>query len=250
MLLNISCSSPELQKKKQLNVMNLQGDVKLLTEVVFKAGFVADQVSSVEKIRETQIEFNTLGYKIKESNINESGELLSYINFVSDSFGILEKEVEFQKNIFTSSEDFDTISIVYYKNDINGNATEINRVSQSNTFIYSIKNKYDTNGNILESQEYDENQIPQYKWVFKYKNNVKYEENQFKPNGTLNFRFTIKTDRSKNIVERTTFNEYDHLVEKLINKYEYDEIGNWKSKITFINDQPIEISERKIEYFN
>ena len=62
---------------------------------------------------------------------------------------------------------------------------------------------------------------------------------------------TEKYDDKGNKIEKNSYNADGKLLEHLLEtyKYEFDEKGNWTKKISFKNQIPENIEERKYEYY-
>ena len=100
----------------------------------------------------------------------------------------------------------------------------------------------------------DENGVIDYddesKTTFKYDNKGnKIEENWFSLDGKIEKSFNFKYNSKSDIIEINEFNSYGKLLKNLIYKYEYDKLGNWIKKTTFLNKIPKYVTERQIVYY-
>lgn len=72
----------------------------------------------------------------------------------------------------------------------------------------------------------------------------------YHPDGTFYYKYVYKYNDKDDFSEWAQYLTEGSLSSKYDYKYEnYDDVGNWLKKIVFHNDIPIEIVERKIEYY-
>ena len=70
-----------------------------------------------------------------------------------------------------------------------------------------------------------------------------------KKEGSLSSKYTNKFDDKGNIIESNYYKADGKLDFKVTNKFEFDEKGNWIKEISFKNQIPENIVERKYEYY-
>ena len=63
-------------------------------------------------------------------------------------------------------------------------------------------------------------------------------------------KFTYKYNNQNTLIEIYKFADDGSLIERQKFTYEYDKIGNWIKRITYLNDKPIYIKERLFEYYD
>jgi hypothetical protein len=78
----------------------------------------------------------------------------------------------------------------------------------------------------------------------------KIEENSYKTDGSLNYRWTYKYDNKGNKIERNTYNSDGSLGDKTTYKYEFDKQGNWSKRIEVKDEMAKYILERQYEYYD
>ena len=124
-----------------------------------------------------------------------------------------------------------------------------NKVTKKSTF------KYDLNGTLIEQKDlnYSENKLTGQQ-VIKYHSNAKIAESQTKSYNEQNIEkssFTYKNDVNGNLTEEININVSDpNNPIKRIEKYEFDQKGNWIKKIETMTDynNKFIVTERKINY--
>jgi YD repeat-containing protein len=174
-------------------------------------------------------------------------------------------------------------SKVTYEYDDKGNIIEKNRRDNTNRRENTCKYrdekqtyKYDDKGNKIEENTYNADGslffVPVFQEIVKNHESlsskiiIKYDDkgNRIEENiyrvtkgdsingqvvggGVSNYTITYKYDDKGNKIEDIRYNA--HGIEKETYKYEFDEKGNWTKKISFKNQIPQNIEERKYEYY-
>ena len=91
-------------------------------------------------------------------------------------------------------------------------------------FYFDIQKIYNENGNVIE-------------------------ENKYKSDGRLAFKYTYHYDEKGNRVEKNRYGSDGKLYWRETFEYEYDSRGNWVKRIDFEDDKPKYILVREYEYF-
>jgi hypothetical protein len=110
---------------------------------------------------------------------------------------------------------------------------------------------FDNKGNQTERNGYYSDGSLSNKWTYKHddKGN-QIERIGYDSDGSLSFKWTYKHDDKGNQIESNIIYDSDGSLSFKYNyEYTYDEKNNWIKCIEFINDIPLEIVEREIEYF-
>lgn len=114
----------------------------------------------------------------------------------------------------------------------------------------TVVNKYDVKGTLVEVKNFDEkNQLIHHATMDNDELHV--IDISYKPNGDINKMTNRKHkyDSRSNEAEETIYDADGKVVLKYIYEFEYDKAGNWIKKTIFENDKPVEVSERKINYY-
>jgi hypothetical protein len=159
--------------------------------------------------------------------------------------------------------------------DKKGNLEEVTDYKLNGRFESRFTYKYDDKDNVIEENEYNSDTSTRHKRITsRYAaNGAVVETNRFNEDGIL--VFTLKLDREGVKLTNTTYNAdgsfkglttktYDErgneiledrffanemLNVKFSHTYEYDKEGNWTRKITHKDEIPMEVTDRKIEYY-
>jgi len=236
-VLIVGCSGDA--KKNDLTVLNLNGNVKSITETVFEAIEKFGEITN-GKIKYTySFIFNNNGNKIEENYYEADGSLKN-------------KQI--------------------YKYDDNGNMFEENYYEADGSLGYKKIYKYDDKGNMFEGYSYEADGSLGSKFIYKYddnrnkiedhiykadgslgsKNIYKYDDNGFQVYKKYGFNSTIKTDKYDdrgNKIETIYYWGDDKKGSKNTYKYDNDNRGNWINQVTYFDDLPFLITEREIEYY-
>ena len=110
---------------------------------------------------------------------------------------------------------------------------------------------FDNKGNQTERNGYYSDGSLSNKWTYKHddKGN-QIERIGYDSDGSFFNKWTYKDDDNGNLIESNIIYDSDGSLSFKYNyEYTYDEKNNWIKCIEFINDIPLEIVEREIEYF-
>jgi len=183
----------------------------------------------------------------KRYSIDSKGEF--YLVFKSfykyDNYGNLVEESE------TQWED-----VLHLRNtrkyDSSGNLIENIHYKSDGRLSRHVVNKYDIRNNKIERLEYDSIGKTSGREQYKYDNNGKnIEEKKFYLNGEVFSLRKRRYDENSNMIESISIPPTDRNREKhrKVWEYQYDENKNWIKRVQYINDEPFETRERKIEYY-
>ncbi len=164
-----------------------------------------------------------------------------------------------------------------YRYDESGNLIEENWYNPDGSFDSKFTYKYDEKGNRTEWSIYNNNNVLNGKSVFKYDDlGNKNEEKRYNAEGELTDLFAFEYDEAGNEIKYVCYNPdrsvkedreslYDdkgHMIKEIWQKaheadyerfsYHYthhDHEGNWLRKLIRLNEKPIEMMERIIEYY-
>jgi hypothetical protein len=138
-----------------------------------------------------------------------------------------------------------------YKYDSLDNEIEIDKYSTKEpNIIMRIRNLYDTTGNIIEKNYYKiDQEINQY-LTFKYNDkDLVVEEDSYNNNKELVQKRKFLYDENDNIVNIESYSSYGELIKNISQKYVFDSMSNWVTRIEFEYDNPKFIVNRVIEYY-
>jgi hypothetical protein len=143
------------------------------------------------------------------------------------------------------------ISITKYKYNDQGQMIEQNGYSDDK-LTYAISYKYDSSGfKVEENSSFSANNSANQKLLFTYDsrgNEIK--SVAMKDDKKSNYSFTYGYNDSDNVVSENFYDANGNMLTWSSYKYlEYDKAGNWIKRIKFKNDEPVEITEREIEYY-
>lgn len=268
-----SCNNENI--KNDIFLDGINGDVSLIIETVY---------SVKEKFGEIQKENISRVYSYRYNN---NGNLIELIEYNSDGKLNVKETIKYdekmnKKSHLVSRPDFGgggTQYVYSYKYDNRGNKIECEeqwnegRSSERDTYQYDkngrlIEEKqfnssgvlensylYDKSGNKIEKYWYDKNNknnsVGKHKWVYKY--NVSgdvLEEVRYKLDGSLSQKRTYKYDTRRNKVEEEYYIYSKKYKQTLTYQYKFDKNGNWIYRTEFYDDNPTQITERKITYFS
>ena len=210
-----------------------------------------------------------------KGHILESNEYLRNRLVNRHTFKYDEKGNQVEENMFGSDGHLRWKETFAY--DAKGNLVEVTDYKQNGSFDARFTYTYDAKGNQIEEKEFTSESSQRHKRILtKYdgEGNV-VEVNEFNDKG--HFSSQCKLDKRGNHLLDVTYNPDGTLLEKIsqdykyddhgneveierrltdghvsmknMYKYEYDKKGNWLKKISYENDKPVRITERKIEYY-
>ncbi|MDP3445792.1 MAG: hypothetical protein Q8T08_23270 [Ignavibacteria bacterium] len=132
-----------------------------------------------------------------------------------------------------------------YKYDKRGNNIEYVAYNSDGNLNFRQLYKYDTKSNVIEEISYDLNGNITGTTFYEYDNsNFKILDKHILPDGKIDSHQTFKYDKNGYIIEWN----WNSLALKVY-KYEYDKKSNWVKQISYLNEMPESICERKIEYY-
>jgi hypothetical protein len=190
---------------------------------------------------------NTYKYDSKGNNTEEScyeadGTIKWKELFEYDSKGNLTEVTDFKVNGRFESR-------FEYKYDNNGNMVEENEYRSDTSQKHKrITSRYSADGAVVETNRYNEDGI----LVFTLKldrEGVKLTNTSYNADGSFKGITTQMFDEHGSEIEEDRFFSNETLNMKYRYTYEYDKEGNWTRKITHKDETPMEVTERRIEYF-
>lgn len=177
-----------------------------------------------------------------------------------------------EKIINTGRDGYETFT---YKYDEKGKILECTRVNKTISIIQKTTNRYSDEGNIVETKECRNGicnryiysmdslgniiknlQFDRYNTLiqtikFEYNSNGKMvKEERIYENEDNIMTITYVYDEQGNKIEEHKTNTDGNLDIKISWEFTYDEKNNWIERIEFINDVPLLITEREIQYFD
>ncbi len=247
----VGCSSlNKIQyQKTDLQKLNLKGKLKSFEYFTYSP--IVNENIGVKKnkrvegvLKNYKVIFNEQGNKLRvneysldgkvryitKHKYNQKGQKIEEIGF--DSEGILEKRTfkydeknRLNKVFFYNPKELEMKCV--YEYDLKNKQLKYSFYDLDNkeNFIFEYIEKYDKKQNVIEIVEYNVNHKLKLKTLFEYNKN-----------------------QDKILAKR--YNSYKELKNTFSYKYEkYDAKGNWVKQVVCKNDVPIEIVERKFEYF-
>ena len=139
---------------------------------------------------------------------------------------------------------------ITYNYDDKGNMIEKNMYKPDGSLDYRHTKTYYKNGKVIEEKIYKKSKLF-WKEVNKYdKSGNKVEYHLYNSDGILDDIITYKYDDKGNEIESILRNSEGAIIDKAINQYEYDNVGNWIKKIEIPDGKPRYVLERNIEYYD
>ncbi len=80
-------------------------------------------------------------------------------------------------------------------------------------------------------------------------NGNRVEAAAFKQDGSLFYKTTWKYDEHGNQIEMNDYDSKNTLTNQSLRVIEYDKQGNWIKRTETVNEKPIQIAVREIEYY-
>ena len=179
---------------------------------------------------------------LSKENLKGNVKSVKKNSFVAvDKFGEISKGGRLKEQDFMNHQIFDN----------KGNQTERNGYYSDGSLSNKWTYKHDDKGNQIEGNCYDSNGSLSLKYTYKHddKGN-QIERIGYDSDGSFFNKWTYKDDDNGNLIESNIIYDSDGSLSFKYNyEYTYDEKNNWIKCIEFINDIPLEIVEREIEYF-
>lgn len=118
------------------------------------------------------------------------------------------------------------------------------------TLIHKEINRFDQQSNRIEARQFYPLKMEERITQFKYDGDNNITETVVLNSSLLvESKVTTTYDDKHQVVELFTFGITGNLKEHVKHQYEYDEVGNWTKEITFINNKPVSVRIRNIEYY-
>ena len=194
--------------------------------------------------------YDAKGNLIEWATYNADGSLSSRQTFKYNVNSDLTEHNLYKKNIDYPDGSFYKEGISQYDN--NGNKIKYTHYDVDGSILETWAYIYDAKGNLIEEHEYDSyfdtmmyGLGPPYT-LYKYNDNGNLTEREHH-SGIWTDKQILVYDDSGNLIEeknQTSIGQMDTYYE-----YEFDEKGNWIKRITFKNQIPESIEERKYEYY-
>ena len=136
-----------------------------------------------------------------------------------------------------------------YKYDEKDNMVEENEYNSDTSQKHKrITNRYAANGAVVETNRYNDDGILVF-WLKLDREGIKMTNTSYNDDGSFKGITTKTYDDHGNESEEDRFFSNESLNVKFRHTYEYDKEGNWTRKITHKNEIPMEVTERRIEYY-
>jgi hypothetical protein len=258
------CSSNEKHKKNDWSELKLNGRVKSLKEITYKAVdrfgeikgtditaenyTIFDDKGNITELRrgkdKTITKYNNMGQRIEENYYKSDDSLGNKRTFIYDKKG---NAIE----IHFYGPDGGLSSKIISKYDDKGDMIESN-MYLSNGDLFAKKNyKYDNIGQEIERNMYHSDGSLGQKRIYKYDSKgQRIEENYYGSDSGLSSKIISKYDDRGNKIEENEYNPGGNLRNNSTYKYKLDSNDNWTQKIEYTNYVPVTIVERILEYFN
>lgn len=225
------------QPKNDLQKENIQGKVKSIIEITCEK---ENNTTNKNICKKTLTRYNLKGNSIEEIIYNDDIEETKR-TFHYDDKGQKTHNYLYKKN--------EIMEVVKYQFNKKNNLLEIIAYDNNNIQKRRSTHLYNKNGNEIEANLFSKNNS-QIKIIYQYnhKNNIdktlfyNIEENMV---GEKSFKYDEKGNRIEEI------SSYHKKLSKTIHKwqYTYDSNNNWTKEILYKDQNPIQITERVIEYY-
>jgi hypothetical protein len=184
------------------------------------------------------------GNDIEETVYDAAGKMKWKETMSYDSKGNITEIMDFKGN-----GSFNVRKLYLY--DDKGNVIEEREYATENATKYKkTTNKYDAEGNMVQMEKTNEaGKLTMQCKMDRYGNHTL--DVTYRPDGKIMEKITqdYKYDDKGNITEQKRYYADGTLEVKKTNVYSYDKMGNWFINISYMNDQPVRITERKVEYY-
>lgn len=118
------------------------------------------------------------------------------------------------------------------------------------TLVRSEINRYDTNGNKIETSEFDPSnnteKVTHYKFDDQNNNTEVVELNS---SLMITSKVICKFNDKRELTDSMTIGILGNIKRHVRYMYTYDEATNWVQKISFVNNQPVSVTLHRIEYY-
>ncbi len=255
--------------KNDLEKMNLKGKVKSLKEFGFKIDENLDGIIKIDSTRFDTYSFNDKGSIIEVIMCINSNVFSKLIYKYDNEGNKIEKNVESHGDLFLKwiyKYDKNRNKIIEYEYECNSNRLhrkivykyDDNQIKESvctkpnGRLDWKTTYKYDDRRNKIEMNDYyaKSKLIGKLTYIHDSEGN-EIEINNYISDNQLIDKKILKYDEKKNIIEENWYDfKSGNLLDRITLKYNYDKQGNWIKKTLFRNDEPMEIIEREIEYYN
>lgn len=237
-----SCNGTS-RKKSDLYLENLKGKVSVVRQTTYEA---EEKFGEVEKGRiklKSVVKYNKSGFIEESLEYDSYGELKAKSLFKYDDNGRLIEQNNYdgygklytkQKCAYNDKGVLESQTIYNSDGDMDGK------------FIF----KYDENRNMNEFSVADNSgEIKMLTKQVNDKRGFPVEMEIFESN-TLRYKDSYAYDKEYNRITSIRYNADGGLKDKMTFKYvSYDKKGNWLIQYEFIDEKPIKINERAIEYY-
>lgn len=257
-----------------LNYMNLNGKVKSVKEVSYKADIQSETLTNGKKERDADIsygedsyiEFNKQGNKIQHVyyNSNEKENLKRVYKY--DSIENLievrwyEEGALTSKSIYRYNDKRENVEVSKYnyldtlehkwiiRYDINGAKLEELRYNSNAKIILRRVYKYDNNGNKIGGYQYDLDSNLTAKWTYNQMGNQS-EYYWYNSDGSSNGIEKSEFDVNGNIEKQIWYDSNGSIKRESTYLYEYDTHKNWIRQVSYFDGKAQYILERTISYY-
>ena len=128
-----------------------------------------------------------------------------------------------------------------------GNMTEMTSYNANGELGSNSKYKYDEDGNKTEWKYYDGELATKYKYQYDEDGNEMEKSCYRISDGRLSLKFNYQYDEDGNMIGNSSYgypSDWNYTYQ-----YEFDKLNNWIVRTRYEDGNPLEITEREIEYY-
>ena len=128
-----------------------------------------------------------------------------------------------------------------------GNMTEMTSYNANGELGSNSKYKYDEDGNKTEWKYYDGELATKYKYQYDEDGNEMEKSGYRISDGRLSLKFNYQYDEDGNMIGNSSYgypSDWNYTYQ-----YEFDKLNNWIVRTRYEDGNPLEITEREIEYY-
>lgn len=265
-------------RKNDWNEMNLQGPVKSLNEASFEAISRLGNIEKGDRKRQSYPDYDKFFIFDDKGNIivkeeyewddklftktvyqfsgpRDTVEINTYNrerSLITRFVQLFDKKGNIIETISYGGEGDYRRKSTYHYDDL-GNCIKTNEYNSDGKFSYYSVYQYDNSANMIESEDRSADGTLNYRTSFEYdnKNNMTKKTYEYRFDGA-NWSCIYKYDDMGNVIEETLSDNIGKskiITSTIAKKYTFDKMRNWVKLIETINERPVSIIERKIEYF-
>lgn len=223
--------------------LNLFGKVKSMSEKTFRPDESGFGFNKSEPVKWFLNSFSEKGNKILDVSLKPDSSVNKKYTYTYNEQGIRVGMTVY------SAGDLLMFRIAYFYND-NGTLREDISYNEQNKPGERKEYLYGSNRLLMEENTINaENKLTQ-KTTYTYNSlNQVTETSDYDGSGQLRERTTFAYDPKGNVARETSFDSSGTLLSTTTNLYVMDERGNWVKKSSFVNNKPVQLTERKFLYY-